>query len=109
MARSEAAVRPALGVPAGLEGLATASFTLRARAVRGDDALPLRLMSSVYRRGIDLVEAHFVTSPTAVGTRSEDRLVFTGRFVASGRQAITVLHTIRSVIGVERVELEVDA
>lgn len=91
-----------------IDGLAAAAFVIRARAARGDHSLALRVMAAVHRRGIDLEEAHFVRSPVDLGRGVEMRLSFTGRFTGSGRQALTVQETLRSIIGMERVELVVD-
>ncbi len=90
-----------------LKDIASAVFSVEARGDAGDPSLPLRLLASVHRRGVELLEAHFLRSSHVTGT--EKRISFSGRFKASGPQALTVLHTIDAVIGIEHVELKLDS
>lgn len=84
-------------------------FIVAARGATGDPAIPLRLLASVHRRGVDLIEAPFVTSSPFSDIIPHGRMTFTGKFAASRRQARTLLHTIDAVIGIEHVELAVES
>lgn len=91
-----------------LGAIERAWFELTGRAVGGDRALPLRLVASLHRRAVHLDELHLVASPAGPESDGRPRVSFAARFTASGRQALTVLHTARAVQGVEEVELTVE-